>query len=53
MLRTLRPVASLLAGTAFLLIGVGLLNTLIPLRGMAAGYSGTLLGGLTSAYYAG
>lgn len=53
MLRTLRPVASLLTGTAFLLIGVGLLNTLIPLRGMAAGYSGTLLGGLTSAYYAG
>lgn len=53
MLRTLRPVASLLAGTALLLIGVGLLNTLIPLRGIAAGYSGTLLGGLTSAYYAG
>ncbi|TAN05404.1 MAG: MFS transporter [Rhodanobacteraceae bacterium] len=53
MLRTLRPVASLLTGTALLLVGVGLLNTLIPLRGMAAGYSGTLLGGLTSAYYAG
>jgi len=53
MLRTLRPVASLLTGTALLLIGVGLLNTLIPLRGMNAGYSGTLLGGLTSAYYAG
>ena len=53
MLRTLRPVASLLTGTALLLIGVGLLNTLVPLRGMNAGYSGTLLGGLTSAYYAG
>ncbi|HEX5960245.1 MAG TPA: MFS transporter [Rhodanobacteraceae bacterium] len=53
MLRTLRPVASLLAGTSLLLIGVGLLNTLIPLRGMADGFSGTLLGGLTSAYYAG
>jgi MFS family permease len=53
MLRTLRPVASLLTGTALLLIGVGLLNTLIPLRGMNAGYSGTLLGALTSAYYAG
>ncbi|MGH8183627.1 MAG: MFS transporter [Rhodanobacteraceae bacterium] len=49
----MRPVASLLTGTALLLVGVGLLNTLIPLRGMAAGYSGTLLGGLTSAYYAG
>lgn len=53
MLHTLRPVASLLTGTALLLIGVGLLNTLIPLRGMNAGYSGTLLGALTSAYYAG
>jgi MFS family permease len=53
MLRTLQPVASLLTGTALLLIGVGLLNTMIPLRGMAADYSGTLLGGLTSAYYAG
>ncbi len=53
MLRMLRPVASLLTGTALLLVGVGLLNTLIPLRGLAADYSGTLLGGLTSAYYAG
>ena len=53
MLRTLRPVVSLLAGTALLLVGVGLLNTLIPLRGAAAGFSETLLGGLTSAYYAG
>ncbi|MGH8191112.1 MAG: MFS transporter [Rhodanobacteraceae bacterium] len=49
----LRPVVSLLAGTALLLVGVGLLNTLIPLRGIVAGYSETLLGGLTSAYYAG
>ncbi|MGH8155751.1 MAG: MFS transporter [Rhodanobacteraceae bacterium] len=49
----MRPVASLLVGTGLLLIGVGLLNTLIPLRGIVAGYSGTLLGGLTSAYYAG
>ncbi|TAL90604.1 MAG: MFS transporter [Rhodanobacter sp.] len=53
MLRTLRPIASLLAGTALLLLGVGLLNTLIPLRGDMYGYSNTLLGGLTSAYYAG
>lgn len=53
MLRTLRPVASLLAGTALLLLGAGLLNTLIPLRGAAAGFSQALLGGLTSAYYAG
>ncbi|HET6633174.1 MAG TPA: MFS transporter [Rhodanobacteraceae bacterium] len=53
MVRTLRPVASLLGGTALLLGGVGLLNTLIPLRGAAIGYSNTLLGGLTSAYYVG
>lgn len=53
MLRSLRPVVSLLVGTALLLVGAGLLNTLIPLRGIAAGFSETLLGGLTSAYYAG
>lgn len=53
MFRSLRPIASLLAGTALLLLGVGLLNTLIPLRGDMYGYSNTLLGGLTSAYYAG
>lgn len=53
MFRTLRPIASLLSGTALLVVGVGLMNTLIPLRGIAAGYSETLLGGLTSAYYAG
>lgn len=53
MLRTLRPIASLLTGTALLLLGVGLLNTLIPLRGAAAGFSEAMLGGLTSAYYVG
>jgi MFS family permease len=53
MFHALRPIASLLAGTALLLVGVGLLNTLIPLRGIGAGYPGILLGGLTSAYYAG
>jgi MFS family permease len=53
MLRTLRPIASLLGGTALLLLGTGLLNTLIPLRGGAFGYSTTLLGALTSAYFAG
>jgi len=53
MLRTLRPIFSLLIGTALLLLGVGLLTTLIPLRGRELGYSTTLLGALTSAYYAG
>lgn len=53
MLRTLRPIVSLLVATALLLAAVGLLNTLIPLRGLGAGFSDLLLGGLTSAYYAG
>lgn len=53
MLRSLRSIASLLLSTALLLAAVGLLNTLIPLRGMRAGYSGILLGALTGAFYAG
>ena len=53
MLRNLRPITSLLTGVALLLLGVGLLTTLIPLRGRALGYSATMLGALTSAYYAG
>lgn len=51
--RSLFSIASLLVGTALLLAAVGLLNTLIPLRGVQAGFSGALLGGLTSAFYAG
>lgn len=42
MLRNLRPIISLLAGTALLLLGVGLLTTLIPLRGGALGFSTTI-----------
>lgn len=53
MLRNLRPIISLLVATALLLLGVGLLTTLIPLRGRALGYSTTMLGAMTSAYYAG
>lgn len=53
MLRNLRPIASLLVGTALLLLGVGLLTTLIPLRGRSLGFSTTMLGALTSAYYVG
>lgn len=53
MLRNLRPIISLLAGTALLLLGMGLLTTLIPLRGGALGFSTTMLGALTSAYYVG
>lgn len=53
MLSTLRPIVSLLLSTVLLLAAVGLLNTLIPLRGMGAGFSGTLLGALTAAFYVG
>ncbi|NII09959.1 MFS transporter [Oleiagrimonas sp. C23AA] len=49
----MRPIASLLAGVALLLLGAGLLNTLIPLRGSTLGFSDTLLGTLTSAYFIG
>ncbi len=53
MLHSLRPIISLLAGVALLLLGSGLLNTLIPLRGVALGFSSGLLGALTSAYFSG
>ncbi|HEX7325444.1 MAG TPA: MFS transporter [Rhodanobacteraceae bacterium] len=50
---TLRSILSLLASTALLLGSIGLLGTLIPLRGVAAGFSGVLLGALAAVYYAG
>ncbi|WP_407354143.1 MFS transporter [Luteimonas sp. R10] len=53
MLSLLRPVLSLLSGVALLLLGSGLLNTLVPLRASQAGYPDALVGGLTSAYFAG
>lgn len=53
MLATLRPVGALLAGTVTLLLGVGLLNTLVPLRAQELGFSVTLIGALTSVYYLG
>lgn len=53
MFRTLRPVASLLTGVALLLLGSGLLNTLVALRGSRMGLSETMLGALMSAYFVG
>ena len=53
MLGALRPVVSLLCGVALVLLGSGLLNTLIPLRGHVLGFSDGLLGMLTSAYFGG
>lgn len=53
MLPSLRAVFSPLAATVFLLLAVGLLNTLIPLRGETIGFSVTLIGALSAAYYSG
>ncbi|MDA3913572.1 MFS transporter [Oleiagrimonas sp.] len=53
MLRTVSQLASLLTGVALLLLGTGLLSTLIPVLGGAMGFSSTLLGAMTSAYFAG
>src|SRR5699024_4477671 len=48
-----RPIASLLISTAFLLASIGLLGTLIPLRGLQEGFGGSLLGALAGLDYAG
>ncbi len=53
MIHTARRLASLLSGVALLLLGTGLLGTLIPLVGGAMGFSSAVLGTLTSAYFAG
>lgn len=47
------PISSLLGGVALLLLGHGLLNTLLTLRGVAEGYSTGLIGLLMSGYFAG
>ncbi len=49
----LAPIGSLLGGVALLLLGHGLLNTLLTLRGIAEGYSTGLIGMLMSGYFAG
>jgi len=49
----LAPISSLLGGVALLLLGHGLLNTLLTLRGVAEGYSTGLIGLLMSGYFAG
>ncbi|MDX5371208.1 MAG: MFS transporter [Pseudomonadaceae bacterium] len=47
------PISSLLSGVALLLLGNGLLNTLLTLKGAAEGYSTTLLGLMMSGYFTG
>ncbi|WP_434458088.1 MFS transporter [Stutzerimonas urumqiensis] len=47
------PIVSLLAGVALLLLGHGLLTTLLTLRGVAEGYSTGLIGIMMSGYFGG
>lgn len=47
------PIGALLLGTALLLLGSGLLNTLLALRGSIEGYSDQMLGLIMSAYFIG
>lgn len=49
----LRALAALFAGITLLLLGNGLLNTLVTLAGEARGFSTTLLGVLSSGYFVG
>lgn len=54
MLRTdLKALAALFMGVTFLLLGNGLLNTLVTLAGESRGYSTLLLGLLSSGYFVG
>lgn len=47
------PLSSLLSGVALLLLGNGLLNTLLTLRGVNEGYSTSMLGLIMSGYFVG
>lgn len=53
MFRIATTISALLAGVALLLMGTGLLNTLVPLRGDVEGFSDQALGFFGSAYFAG
>jgi len=53
MLPTLLPIGALLTGTALLLLGSGLLNTIVALRGSLEGFSDTTLGLIGSTYFLG
>ncbi|MHB8786135.1 MAG: MFS transporter [Thauera sp.] len=53
MLPTLIPIGALLSGIALLLLGSGLLNTVVSLRGSLEGFSDTVLGLIGSTYFLG
>ncbi len=47
------PIGALLIGAVLLLLGVGLLNTILALRSYAEGYSDSMLGFIMSSYFVG
>ncbi len=53
MIAIILPIGALLSGIALLLLGIGLLNTLLALRGSAEGFTDQTLGLLGSAYFIG
>ncbi|MCE8029212.1 MFS transporter [Halomonas daqingensis] len=53
MLAMLQPVRSILWSVALLLLGNGLINTLLTLRGTDEGFSSTIVGVIMSAYFVG
>ncbi|MEK9713424.1 MAG: MFS transporter [Thalassolituus sp.] len=53
MLQLVRPIFSLLTGVSLLLLGSGLLNTLLAVRGSAAGFSDQVMGLVMSGYFVG
>ena len=53
MLPTIIPIGALLSGIALLLLGSGLVNTVIPLRGSLEGFSTNTLGLIGSTYFLG
>lgn len=53
MLSRVAPIGSLLLGVALMLLGNGLFNTLLTVRGSEEGYSTTMLGVIMSGYFVG
>jgi MFS family permease len=53
MLALVRPVFSLFAGVSLLLLGSGLLNTLLAIRGNLEGFSDEVMGFIMSGYFFG
>lgn len=53
MISLVAPIFALLSGVGFVLLGTGLLNTLLALRGVSEGFSSVELGIIMSSYFAG